>query len=278
MRSKRYRSAEVSTRTWRRSAGVAPVVPGQVHAGQLVRPGTLEDFGQGVPVAPAFPGSLGPGSPGFRHHRHRPPRGYSPAGVDAAPDTVAGARVGPAPSEQIRWVQFMLNGALGLNLPTDGIMSPELRDALRTFQGKQGLPTSGFIGPDTIAALQSGGGQQSAAPAEGGEFEYFGELELKPAEAVAEAALADTSKATSIDKAVKGLAKGARGLYRLFHPSGRFYTGMSTDLRSRIIHHAWCLTHLGKSVKPWRVDGLRHGVRHGHRHTRPRARDQSPSP
>jgi predicted GIY-YIG superfamily endonuclease len=240
------------------------------HAGGFSRTGSART---------TFPGSLGAGSPGRRHRWHGP-RGYVPgtAGVEVPVDDAGSpgqfvARAGTPPSEQIRWIQFSLNSALNSNLPTDGIMSPDLRAALRTFQGQHGLPASGFVGPDTIAALQNAGGQQSggqqsgAAP-EGAEFEYLGELEsakqeaeaaaravaAEPAREAAEAVLANVSQASSIQKAVKDLGSTARkGLYRLIDPNGRFYTGMSVDLRPRILNHAWCLSHLGKSVKPWRV-------------------------
>lgn len=222
-------------------------------------------FGQTGRARTTFPGSLGP-----RRHRQSLYGGYAVAepGVVAAPDDAAEPGPSGSPSEQIRWVQFTLNGALGSNLPTDGIMSAGLRAALRTFQGQQGLPTSGFVGPDTIAALQRSGGQRPDAAAEGAEFEFLGEFEtsaekkaredarsasVEPAREVAERALV-TSKPSSIEATVNNLGnKPQRGLYRLTHPNGRFYTGMSIDLGPRIKAHAWCLSHLGKSVKPWRV-------------------------
>ncbi len=37
------------------------------------------------------------------------------------------------------------------------------------------------------------------------------------------------------------------GLYRFFAADGRFYTGMATDLRRRIIQHLWC-----PRISPWR--------------------------
>ncbi|MFQ5435318.1 MAG: peptidoglycan-binding protein, partial [Anaerolineae bacterium] len=42
-------------------------------------------------------------------------------------------------SEFIRWIQSTLNLVLQLNLPVDGMMSPETRSAIRTFQERQGL-------------------------------------------------------------------------------------------------------------------------------------------
>jgi peptidoglycan hydrolase-like protein with peptidoglycan-binding domain len=114
------------------------------------------------------------------HHQRRPFGGYGPVGpgVEVIADDAAIAGVpGPVvpgigpPSEQIRWVQFMLNSALGSNLPTDGFVTPTLRAALRNFQSRQGLPVSGFVGPDTIAALQGAGAPRPDESAPGGEFE-----------------------------------------------------------------------------------------------------------
>jgi hypothetical protein len=116
-----------------------------------------------------------------RHHQQRLFGGYGPVGPgveviadDAAMAAVPGpvmSGIGAPPSEQIRWVQFMLNSALGANLPTDGFVSPALRAALRNFQIQQGLPVSGFVGPDTIAALQGASAPRPDEAAPGGEFE-----------------------------------------------------------------------------------------------------------
>ena len=46
----------------------------------------------------------------------------------------------PAASEYVRWVQTMLNQALNLQLPVDGVMSTQTRSAIRSFQEKNGLP------------------------------------------------------------------------------------------------------------------------------------------
>lgn len=64
----------------------------------------------------------------------------------------------PEPStgtEHTRWVQDCLNQALGLQLPVTGVMGPETRSAIRSFQRQQGLRTSGIVGPDTQYALQA---------------------------------------------------------------------------------------------------------------------------
>jgi peptidoglycan hydrolase-like protein with peptidoglycan-binding domain len=50
-------------------------------------------------------------------------------------------------------VQASLNKVLRLNLPTDGVMSAETREAIRGFQRRKKLPVSGVVGPDTEQAL-----------------------------------------------------------------------------------------------------------------------------
>jgi hypothetical protein len=72
----------------------------------------------------------------------------------------------PAASEYVRWVQTMLNQALNLQLPVDGVMRVQTRSAIRGFQQKNGLSVTGIVGPDTERALQSVGVPESPAPAE----------------------------------------------------------------------------------------------------------------
>lgn len=57
--------------------------------------------------------------------------------------------------DYIRWVQDSLNQVLGLQLKVDGIMGPQTRSAIRTFQQQKGLVTDGISGPKTEAALRS---------------------------------------------------------------------------------------------------------------------------
>jgi len=59
----------------------------------------------------------------------------------------------PFGSERVRWVQDALNRILGLRLPVTGVMGPETRSAVRSFQKQKGLPVSGIVGPDTEKAL-----------------------------------------------------------------------------------------------------------------------------
>lgn len=82
-------------------------------------------------------------------------------------------------SEFIRWIQSTLNLVLQLNLPVDGMMSPETRSAIRTFQERQGLVVDGIVGPgtkDALTAARQGSGRKSP-PASGApaapEEEYF---------------------------------------------------------------------------------------------------------
>ena len=71
-----------------------------------------------------------------------------PAG-QSAPAPASGA----PNSEYVRWVQDALNRVMGAQLPTDGIMTAEVRSAISGFQQQSGLPVSGIVGPDTERAL-----------------------------------------------------------------------------------------------------------------------------
>src|SRR5262245_18270816 len=61
----------------------------------------------------------------------------------------------PSGSEHIGWVQDCLNQALGLRLSVTGLMGPETRRAVQSFQRQQGLWESGIVGPDTEGALKA---------------------------------------------------------------------------------------------------------------------------
>ena len=101
--------------------------------------------------------------------RRRPPRlpwlslGW-PVAVIREPSVVEPAQEG---SEYVRWVQSALNRVMSLRLPVDGIMGPETRSAIRSFQQRQGLPVNGIVGPETQRALIAAGASQ---PPETGEF------------------------------------------------------------------------------------------------------------
>lgn len=60
-----------------------------------------------------------------------------------------------AGSERVRWLQDCLNQVLHLHLPISGILGPETRSALRSFQRQRGLRVNGIAGPATEAALQA---------------------------------------------------------------------------------------------------------------------------
>jgi peptidoglycan hydrolase-like protein with peptidoglycan-binding domain len=55
--------------------------------------------------------------------------------------------------EYIKWVQQSLNQILGLRLVVDGVMGPQTRSAIRSFQTRHGLAVDGIVGPKTEAAL-----------------------------------------------------------------------------------------------------------------------------
>ena len=82
----------------------------------------------------------------------------------------------PSSSERVRWVQDCLNQASGLQLPVTGIMGPETRSAVRSFQRERGLRASGMVGPDTEEALRVACSGQSAEIGLGGEFQEEPEI------------------------------------------------------------------------------------------------------
>ncbi|MBI5567205.1 MAG: peptidoglycan-binding protein [Chloroflexi bacterium] len=118
------------------------------------------------PIAPPRPGAPRP-RPRPRWPKYPPPR-IGRRTYLSAPDSSAA-------SEYVRWVQTLLNQALNLQLPIDGVMSVQTRSAIRSFQEKNGLPVTGIVGPDTERVLQSPGGQTTepapASPSEEAEWE-----------------------------------------------------------------------------------------------------------
>src|SRR5262249_27309991 len=84
----------------------------------------------------------------------------------------------PSGSEHIRWVQDCLNQALGLRLSVTGVMGPETRRAVQSFQRQQGLRESGIVGPDTEGALKAACGGRSMGMDDASE--YVEESELGP--------------------------------------------------------------------------------------------------
>jgi Putative peptidoglycan binding domain len=116
---------------------------------------------------------------GATSHRQMPPSGPQRLPVGQYPPRPAGwpfafANLGPMPgdggpapvagpagSEYISWVQDSLNRVLGAQLPVDGVMTPDVRNAVSSFQQQSGLPVSGIVGPDTERALLAAvGGNQ----------------------------------------------------------------------------------------------------------------------
>lgn len=88
--------------------------------------------------------------------------------------------------EYIRWLQQSLNRLTGARLVVDGIIGTYTRNAIRSFQQRQGLTVDGIVGPITEAALiragagappgagtvtpPSSGGINTALPASGPGF------------------------------------------------------------------------------------------------------------
>ena len=67
-------------------------------------------------------------------------------------------------SEYVRWVQSCLNQILGLQLSVSGVIGPETRSAVRSFQREQRLRATGVLGPETEAALKAACGDPGERP------------------------------------------------------------------------------------------------------------------
>ena len=85
-------------------------------------------------------------------------------GLGQATPTGSTRQVNRSSPEHIRWVQRSLNSIPGLNLKADGIMGPQTRSAIRSFQQKQGLVADGVVGPKTEAALVKATGAGAPGP------------------------------------------------------------------------------------------------------------------
>lgn len=92
------------------------------------------------------------------------PPGWSSVGTNGPVSTAS--MLEPEGSEYVRWVQTMLNQALNLQLPVDGVTNVQTRSAVRSFQEQRGLPVTGIVGPDTERALLAPGSPQSSSGAE----------------------------------------------------------------------------------------------------------------
>ncbi len=120
------------------------------------------------PRRPLRPSLAGPKQPWSRPTRppYRRPRVSWPIarvpGVYREPD---GFEPEPtAGSEYVRWAQSCLNQILGLQLPVSGVMDPETRSAVRSFQREQQLRTTGVLGPETEDALKAACGDPGERP------------------------------------------------------------------------------------------------------------------
>ncbi len=57
--------------------------------------------------------------------------------------------------DYVRWIQESLNKILGLRLAVDGVMGPQTRSAIRSFQQRQGFTADGIVGANTENALRA---------------------------------------------------------------------------------------------------------------------------
>ncbi len=174
-RSRRRRVPRSGLRVRRRPAGALPqprIRPKKRPKGQRPhRPLWSPRPSVFVNVQPQPP-SLPPEPPTVS-----PPEPVGNGGGGAIPEPVEPPQ--EQGSEFVRWVQSTLNLVMQLKLPVDGIMNPETRSAIRTFQERNGLVVDGIVGPGTkaalIAARQTGSGEPP--PANGkpvtSEEEYF---------------------------------------------------------------------------------------------------------
>lgn len=76
---------------------------------------------------------------------------------------------------------------MGLQLPVNGIMGPETRSAIRSFQERQGLTADGIVGPDTERAIIAARAGQTTGtgdkqPAEPGDSQPPGPEDSQPPE------------------------------------------------------------------------------------------------
>jgi hypothetical protein len=129
------------------------------------RPRTGKKFPVRIPVA-ALPY---PVWPALSPEPAKEPRGQEPrqdSGPSGSPPPPSERDQGREGSEYMRWAQITLNKALNLNLQTSGVMDDATRDAIRSFQQREGLQATGFIGPDTEQALIAAGKMAAPAPEE----------------------------------------------------------------------------------------------------------------
>jgi peptidoglycan hydrolase-like protein with peptidoglycan-binding domain len=155
-------------------------------------------------VAPAWPVAVAPDGP--------PDEPAAPAPLATGP--AAQPEPSGSASEHARWVQSCLNQVMGLRLPVNGVMSPETRSAVRSFQERQGLRIDGLVGPETERALAEackGASAPEPAPVAAGNG---GASAPEPAPAVAGNGGAGEIEARELPRAADAglLARGRRRL------------------------------------------------------------------
>ena len=68
------------------------------------------------------------------------------------------------PDPQVSTAQACLAQVVDPSVPQDGIMGPQTRQAIRSFQMQQQMPPTGMLDSDTMSALQAACSPQQAAP------------------------------------------------------------------------------------------------------------------
>jgi peptidoglycan hydrolase-like protein with peptidoglycan-binding domain len=68
------------------------------------------------------------------------------------------------PDPQVSTAQACLAQVVDPSVPQNGIMGPQTRQAIRTFQTQQQMPATGTLDSDTMSALQAACSPQQAAP------------------------------------------------------------------------------------------------------------------
>jgi hypothetical protein len=53
----------------------------------------------------------------------------------------------------VRWLQSCLNRVLGTDVAVNGILGPQTRSAIRSFQQRRSLPVNGIVTPETLSAV-----------------------------------------------------------------------------------------------------------------------------
>ena len=124
--------------------------------------------GQRSPGRPMPPRSRPSGSNRYAGRKPPRPSPYRPRRPVIGPSFTHSEPAAIAGSEYVRWIQHCLNQAMNFHLPVTGVMSPETRSAIRSFQKQQGLAVTGIAGPETKDALKAACGRR---PAESEEFE-----------------------------------------------------------------------------------------------------------